>query len=98
MKYLTNSFSLNMVARNIKDYVVQVQNITNPKLSDYMSCIGHDEMSLILGVPFARRTIAITEHDELLVAQYIGERLPIGCTSLPEGSKIEFFIVTITEV
>lgn len=35
-----------------------------------------------------RKTITLKPTEEVLVAQYIGERLPEGATTLPEGAKI----------
>lgn len=97
MKYLSNSFSLNMVNRDLKNYNVYVRRIIEPKLDDYMSCVGHEDLARLIGVHCNRCTIALNPDDELLVAQYIGERLPLGCTKLPDGSKIDYFIVWIKD-
>lgn len=40
-----------------------------------------------------RLTIKMQFGDELLVAQYIGERLPEGATELPPGAKIVYYLV-----
>jgi hypothetical protein len=42
-----------------------------------------------------RPTIKTATGDKAIVAQYIGPRLPEGATTLPEGAKIEFFLVEV---
>lgn len=46
-------------------------------------------------IPVARVTIRLELRDRVLVAQYVGDRLPEGATTLPAGAKIEFFLVTL---
>ncbi len=41
-----------------------------------------------------RATVRLERDDEVLVAQYTGPRLPEGATRLPEGAKLEFWLVT----
>jgi hypothetical protein len=49
-----------------------------------------------LDIPIGeRRTVQLDYGDCALVAQYRGERLPEGCTELPEGSSIEYYWVKI---
>jgi hypothetical protein len=40
-----------------------------------------------------RLTVQLAIADEVLVAQYTGPRLPEGATQLPEGARIEFWLV-----
>ena len=41
-----------------------------------------------------RRVFGTIEPDEtVLVAQVVGGRLPEGCTKLPNGMRIEFYMV-----
>jgi hypothetical protein len=40
-----------------------------------------------------RLTVQLATADEVLVAQYTGPRLPEGVTQLPEGARIEFWLV-----
>jgi hypothetical protein len=42
-----------------------------------------------------RPTVKMTTGDRAIVAQYIGPRLPEGATRLPEGARIEFFLVEL---
>lgn len=66
------------------------------------SAIGHAEtaaiVSDILGVnlPANRCNVKLTRGEKIIIAQYIGPRLPEGATKLPEGAKIEFRMVEVT--
>ena len=40
-----------------------------------------------------RLTVQLAIADEVLVAQYTGPRLPEGATQLPEGARIEFWLI-----
>jgi len=40
-----------------------------------------------------RLTVQLAAADEVLVAQYTGPRLPEGATQLPEGARIDFWLV-----
>jgi hypothetical protein len=79
-------------------------------LSDVVLAIGHADTARLvgglLGLPEediarmveaakTRPTIKVGQDDILVVAQYIGPRLPEGATSLPEGARVEFFIVVV---
>ena len=76
------------------------------------NCIGHADTDALVraeleqefgaGTPMLsegrRESIEFHKGDTLVVAQYTGPRLPEGATQLPEGAKIEYWIVTaITE-
>jgi hypothetical protein len=64
------------------------------------SCVGHADIAAVLSsqlgvpVPTARISIALCPADILIVGQYIGPRLPEGCTALPDGAKIDWYSVT----
>jgi len=63
------------------------------------SCIGHADTANVLSnllqneIPCNRVTVQLKQNEKCIVAQYIGPRLPEGSLRLPEGSKIEFFLV-----
>jgi len=72
--------------------------------------IGHTDTAAIVGgllglsegdiarmveVAQSRPTVKMTGGDRAVVAQYIGPRLPEGTTKLPEGARIEFFLVEL---
>lgn len=67
----------------------------------FVSAIGHTEtaeiVSSLLGieVPANRIKIDLQPQDTMIVAQYLGPRLPEGCTKLPEGATMMFLHVSI---
>jgi len=74
-------------------------------------CIGHQDLCNVLtkmvrdklpnlsqdwsGYQANRVTLSLEPGETVIVAQYIGERLPEGTTVLPEGSTISFFKVEV---
>ena len=98
--YLTNSFSINMLA----DVNASVDiRVINPDVvpQDAISAIGHADtaaiVSGILGrdIPCNRASITLKYGDTLYVAQYIGPRLSEGTTKLPDNAKIDFLKIRI---
>lgn len=63
------------------------------------SCVGHADIATLLSkligyeVPVNRVSVALQPGDTLVVGQYVGPRLPEGCTTLPEGAKVAWYIV-----
>ncbi len=105
MKIL-NAFSINMLPTESfcsvgfspvpKDHVAKLA-----KSGLFQSAIGHKETADVLSselgapIPVNRETVKLKSGDEVIVAQYIGQRLPEGATSLPEGARIEYFSVVV---
>lgn len=104
MRYLNNAFSLAMLA-GVESAVLHIQRLSLEKASslarEAVSVVGHATtqrtLSSLLGfeVRHDRATIALQSGDELLVAQYDGPRLEPGVTELPEGARIEWFLVKV---
>ncbi len=69
--------------------------------NDVVSVVGHQDIATILTnvlgfeVPFNRTTVQVTRGDTLYVGQYVGPRLPEGTQVLPEGSRIDYFVVEL---
>lgn len=67
------------------------------------SIVGHTDVAAIISgmlgtdVPMNRESISLSCGDVLFVAQYIGPRLPEGCTTLPEGASIKWLRVIIVD-
>jgi hypothetical protein len=103
--YIGNAFSCNM----IEDYAsIKKIDFCTAELMCFSrgnlvatSCIGHADTAAIISnmfnadVPMNRTTVKLVPGDFLVVCQYSGPRLPEGTTTLPEGSKIEFFLVKL---
>lgn len=89
--YIGNAFSLNMVPRSLL-HAVRVEPISDP--SEWAvgahSIVGHADTARLLGVECNRQSVLLNREDVLIVAQYIGPRLPEGATELPEGARIEW--------
>lgn len=63
------------------------------------SAVGHADtaalFSAALGreVPCNRINVKVDADTRLLIGQYIGPRLPEGATQLPEGARIEWWVI-----
>lgn len=98
MIYLSNAFSLNMVPRALLQ-AVRFQPIGSPDtwpdrwVIGAHSIVGHADTARLLGVECNRQSVMLGPDDDLIVAQYVGPRLPEGATELPEGARIEWIRV-----
>lgn len=96
--YISNAFSLSMVAPNS---TIKVSPLTAEEVAmlPLESAIGHADTAKVVGsllgvdLPANRANISLKPGEKMVVAQYIGPRLPEGATQLPEGAKIEFRLV-----
>ncbi len=67
---------------------------------EFESAVGHADTAAVfenelgLPIPVNRVSVKLTDHDtRALIGQYVGQRLPEGTKTLPEGSTIEWWIV-----
>jgi hypothetical protein len=64
------------------------------------SCVGHADIASVLSgligieVPVNRVSVSLMPGDTLVVGQYVGPRLPEGCSTLPDGARIEWYVVS----
>jgi hypothetical protein len=102
--FLSNAFSLNMLASNADISCVKINTETAKVLAtqyDAVSVVGHQETAdlfsneLRMPVPCHRETVALSSGDLLIVGQYKGPRLPEGAFLLPEGATIEWWRVLV---
>lgn len=96
-KYLSNAFSLQMIA-NAKEVNLNVKEIEMPsteELKEMTSAIGHSDLANILKVECNRVNISLKGDDELYVAQLVGGRLPEGTTTLPEGFSLKWYKIVL---
>ena len=67
--------------------------------AEIVSAIGHESTAALfseaLGMSLGtnRVSIKLDDYTIALVGQYIGPRLPEGATELPEGARIEWWVV-----
>lgn len=99
---LLNSFSLSMLGQFPAKLDVAEMSIADVKAVEQLeSCVGHADTAAILanmlGRPVAnnRVSLKLNAGEAVVVAQYMGPRLPEGCTTLPEGAKITFLQVRV---
>ncbi len=111
--YLTNAFSLNMLPDDADVVRLRVRRLApdeaarkveyEKKMGRFTSAVGHADTARILSdmlgtyVPPNRATVKIGRYDEAIVAQYVGPRLPEGAAGLPDGARMEFFLVQVWE-
>jgi len=67
---------------------------------EFESAVGHADTASVfaneLGLPILANRVSVKLTDpetRALIGQYVGPRLPEGTTTLPEGAKIEWWIV-----
>ena len=106
MTYITNAFSIQMIANIIMKGGVsvifeEIFDLEEIKEAETISAVGHPDTAAVISdllgkeVPANRISISLEKGDVLYVAQLLGGRLPEGCKSLPEGFQMKFYKVTI---
>ena len=101
--YLCNAFSLQMVSKfPVNVQINEVSSADVIEIRDQLiSAIGHADTAAVLSsllgfpVPTARVNVSLKSGDEIVVAQYVGGRLPEGATVLPEGASFRFLVVQV---
>ena len=100
---ISNAFSLNMLMSMTS--TIQTEELTIPQTVEalgngFESAMGHSTelVSSILGmdIPQNRTSNKIDNGESVIVAQYVGPRLPEGAVELPEGASLKFIKVTVT--
>ena len=104
--YICNAFSAQMIAgvNNGVAMDVRFQPASTEDLQNITaSAIGHTDtasvVSNILGRDmFAKNrvNIELDNGDSVIIAQVVGGRLPEGCTTLPEGTRLVFLKATVS--
>ena len=98
---LSNAFSINMLSDSasykfskvsLDDARELVQN------NRWVSAVGHQDtarvFSALLGQHVRCNRVSVSDPSEMLIGQYSGPRLPEGCSILPEGSTIQWWLVS----
>lgn len=97
---ICNAFSLQMVSLPVTIKASKI-DVGQVKAFSLESAIGHADtaniVSALLGVniPANRTNIKLSAGESIVVAQYIGPRLPEGATKLPDGARIDFVLVEV---
>jgi hypothetical protein len=105
MWYIGNAFSLSMTQGNGS---LKYQRATLDQVRHWVkrtrptSFFGHVDVANIVSkqvgieIPTNRINVMLKPGDNVIVAQYIGPRLPEGTTELPGGARIEYILVTLS--
>ena len=101
--YISNAFSLSMIAPRAH---IDVSPLTAEEVAvlPLESAIGHADTAKVVGgligvdLSANRANVFLKPGEKMVVAQYIGPRLPEGATQLPEGARIEFRLVEIEDL
>ena len=103
--YIGNAFALSMLHG---DGILRYQRATIEQVRLWVaqvrpiSYMGHADIARIvsaqLGVEIAvnRVNVSLKPGDNAIVAQYMGPRLQEGATELPDGARIEYFLVALS--
>lgn len=106
MLYIGNAFSFNMLGNLLSGYVL-FDRITPGEAGDllrdtkFLSCFGHADIASVVSshlgkhFPQNRCNVGLEPGDSMILAQYIGPRLPEGTTELPPGASIEYFYIRL---
>lgn len=100
MIYVSNAFSLNMLNES-QD--LQFKRLEQPPTlpEGYSSAVGHADTAAVFSsvlnrhIEANRCTVTLSKGDTLIVGQYSGPRLEEGATTLPEGSTIVWWEVSL---
>ncbi len=106
--YISNAFSINMLStgeqQTLRFLPLTLPTATAIATNGVQSIIGHADTATVisnqLGIDLPENRVSITldfSQDQLLVAQYIGPRLPIGATQLPDGATLNWWLVERVE-
>lgn len=94
LTYVGNAFSLQMLTT--PDALISVMPAEWADIPEgAISCIGHADTAAVASqlagreIPCQRISVLLNPGDEIFVVQVVGGRLPEGCTTLPEGVKME---------
>lgn len=102
--WLANALSLNMVSHPEGAFRWRALSLEGARAvlgRGFSSAIGHEDLARLLTgllgvpVPANRATVSLEPGSQVVVAQYKGPRLPEGATTLPEGARVEFYLVEV---
>jgi len=103
--YIGNAFALSMLQgsgtlRYQRASIEEVRRLvaeTRP-----ISFMGHADIARLVSqelavydVPVNRINVRLQPGDNVIVAQYMGARLPEGAKQLPEGARIDYYLVAV---
>ena len=94
LTFIGNAFSLQMLLTP-ESVISVVPAEWDDVPTDAISCIGHPDTAAVASqlagreIPCQRISVILAPGDEIFVVQVVGGRLPEGCTTLPEGVRLD---------
>lgn len=101
IKFITNAFSIQMLNTDVMStvrFTPVSEDDFNKIKSSVPSAVGHADTARVLGVECNRINISLEAGDNIVVAQLIGGRLPEGSSTLPNGFKFRYILVSVSNV
>ena len=102
-RWISNTFSLNMI-RGALDVEISAREVSTQEARSFArtarSAVGHPETArlfsqrLELEIAHQRLTITLEAEDQLLVGQYVGERLPEFQERRPEDAELRWVFIS----
>lgn len=99
---IVSAMSANMIRVETGSFSLDFQKISPADVpANLEPAIGHKDTATLVESMigqinlFGRQDIQLFPGDSVVLAQYRGPRLPEGATVLPEGAKIEFYVVSV---
>jgi len=98
---LSNAFSINMLSQT-SSYTFSKVSLQDARemLSKiaWESAVGHADTAAVFSSLLEREVpcnrISVSDPTKMLIGQYSGPRLPEGCSTLPEGATIQWWLVS----
>ena len=104
MIYLANAFSISMLQGDSRVLFSHwgLEDVHEALTGqEWKSVVGHSTTANLIAeqigrdVPTNRVSVSLTEEDLMIVAQYKGQRLPEGTTTLPEGASFDWWAIRL---
>ena len=107
MVKFANAFSLSMLG-DVTTTRLIVRKLSKEEVKlilgqGFESYVGHLDTANVLSnefgldVQYSREKLLLGKDDVVIVAQYMGARLPEGITQLPEGATFNYYLVKYWE-
>lgn len=102
MKYISNNFSLSMLsggASDIKVIPIDSLQLAGAIAKESKSVVNNVDVASVFSsvlktdIIYSKYDLIIEDGDEVLVGQYKGPSLSEGCTDLPDGAEIRWFLI-----
>ena len=101
--HICNAFSLQMLDK--LNAQIQVTPVSKDQVKNLgkqlVSAIGHADTAAVvssdlgLELPTNRVNVKLADGEEIVIAQFVGGRLPEGSTTLPQGIELSYILVRV---